>query len=252
MGNGGQTPGQKKGLSNLAWIGIGCGVVLLMVVIAGGAFIWWGVGKAKDMAAEFEANPGLATARLIIKASPELEEVAVDEEAGTITVRNTDTGEEITVDFDEIREGRITFSSDGETVTVEASSDDEGGEVTITADKGSLSYSAGDRVKGERPDWAPLYPGCEPEAEHVLTRDDGLSGAFQLTTTDSVDDVVAHYREQLTEGGFEVGVNTFSGQGQTAAMITGTDREGGRTVVVNTSAEEGKTTIGVTYNLGND
>ena len=89
MSNGAQAP-ERTGLHPLAWVGIGCGAILMVIVIAvvmvGGFFL---ARTVKDVAEDFEDNPGLAAARFIVKASPELEEVEVDEDAGTMTVRNT-------------------------------------------------------------------------------------------------------------------------------------------------------------------
>ena len=100
MSNGEGAPA-KKGLPVWAWIGIGCGalsILVLVVLMVGGFFV---ARKVQDVAADFEENPAMATARMIVKLNPELEEVATDEEAGTITVRNRKTGEVITVNFEE-------------------------------------------------------------------------------------------------------------------------------------------------------
>ena len=91
MSNGEQAPA-KKGLPVWAWVGIGCGalvVVVLIVVTVAGFLV---ANKVKDVAADFEKNPAMATARMIVKLNPDLEEVSTDDEEGTITVRNTKTG----------------------------------------------------------------------------------------------------------------------------------------------------------------
>ncbi len=81
MSNGTQTP-ERKGLGTLAWIGIGCGVLLVVVVIALAVTSWFVVGKARQVAVDVEGNPALAAARMIVKLNPELEEVEVDQDAG--------------------------------------------------------------------------------------------------------------------------------------------------------------------------
>ena len=104
MSNGAQTSA-KTGLPVWAWIGIGCGAIVVFVMIAmtvGGFLL---ANKAKDMVADFEDDPAMATAKMIVKLNPELEEVSSDPEAGTMTVRNTKSGEEITVNFDDIEKG---------------------------------------------------------------------------------------------------------------------------------------------------
>ena len=75
MSNGGQAPA-KKGIPVWAWIGIGCAamvILVLIVVMVGGFFV---ARKVQDVAADFEANPAMATAKMIVKLNPELEEVS--------------------------------------------------------------------------------------------------------------------------------------------------------------------------------
>ena len=92
-------------------------ILVLVVVMVGGFFV---ARKVQDVAADFEDNPAMATARMIVKLNPEYEEVSTDEEAGTMKVRNTETGEVITVNFEDIEEGKFSFTTDepGTTVVV--------------------------------------------------------------------------------------------------------------------------------------
>lgn len=56
------------------------------------------------------ASSGLATAKLIIQANPDLDLVSSDEAAGTMTVRNKRTNEVITVSIEDVKNGKIRFS----------------------------------------------------------------------------------------------------------------------------------------------
>jgi Domain of unknown function (DUF4878) len=56
------------------------------------------------------ASSGLATAKLIIQASPDLELVSTNEAAGTVTVRNKRTNEVITVSIEDVKNGKFRFS----------------------------------------------------------------------------------------------------------------------------------------------
>jgi uncharacterized protein YneF (UPF0154 family) len=137
MVNGEQAP-VKQGLPVWAWVGIGCGALLilvLVVVMVGGFFV---ARKVKDVAGDFEKDPAMATARMIVKLNPDLEEVAVDSDAGTITVRNTKTGEVVTVDFDDIEQGKISFKSGEREIT--------GGRLGGGRDR----HPQGDRRRGRR------------------------------------------------------------------------------------------------------
>lgn len=97
---------RKKGLSPIAWIGIGCGGLLLLslILLIGGSF--WLFGVAKDLGADFQKNPERAQAELIIKFTPEFTKVSTDEVAGTITFE-TDGGEVKTLTFDQINAGQM-------------------------------------------------------------------------------------------------------------------------------------------------
>mgnify|MGYP006982482250 CR=1 FL=1 len=73
----------------IAWIGIGCGVVILIAVIAvlgAGIFVY---DKASDFAEDFSENPVAIAAETIVRLSSELELVDSDREGRTITVRGS-------------------------------------------------------------------------------------------------------------------------------------------------------------------
>jgi len=248
MSNGTPAP-ERKGLHPLAWVGIGCGVILVIVVIAmliGGFFL---ARTVKNVAEDFEDNPGLATARLVVKASPELEEVETDEDAGTMTIRNKKTGELITVNFDDIKEGRFSWTADGEEVTVDVS-DAESGTVKIESSDGDgFQLTTGDAVNEEIPDWVPVYPGTEPKNRGSMKTDEMVSGNYTTTTDDGVDKVLEYFRESLKSAGYEVNVNTFSSDDTGGGMINGSLESEGRTVVVIVGADDGATGITVTHTI---
>jgi hypothetical protein len=245
MGNGEQAPA-KKGIPVWAWIGIGCGaliVFVMIVVTVGGYFV---ANKVKNVAADFEDNPAMAAARMIVKLNPELEEVSTDPENGTITVRNTKTGEVITVNFEDIKEGRFSFKSGDREVTVDASQADEGGGVTITDDKDSVVFSAGGSVSGDIPPWVPLYPGTEPSSPHTMRAGDELSGGFELETDAPVATVLEFYRSALEGEGYEVSVNTYTQDDSKGGMVNGS-QEGRNLVAILSSEGGGPTKVVISY-----
>ena len=246
MSNGTPAP-ERKGLHPLAWVGIGCGVILVIVVIAmliGGFFL---ARTVKNVAEDFENNPGLAAARFVVKASPELEEVETDEDAGTMTIRNKKTGELITVNFDDIKEGRFSWTADGEEVSVDVS-DAESGTVKIESSDGDgFQLTTGDAVNAEIPDWVPVYPGTEPKNRGSMKTNETVSGNYTTTTDDGVDEVLEYFRESLESAGYEVNVNTFSSDDTGGGMINGSLESEGRTVVVIVGTDDGATGITVTH-----
>ncbi len=242
----------KKGLPTIAWIGIGCGalIVIIVLVLAVGGFLV--ARKAKQVAGDldFEGNPALSAARLIVRLNPELEEVSTDEEKGTMTVRNTKTGEEITVNFEDIQDGRLSFSKGDQQVTIDASGSEENGSISITGDEGSLVISSGNTGSAEIPDWVPMYPETEPGSRHSMQSDESRSGGFEIETGDGVAALIEFYRSTLEAEGFSVSVTTFSGDEGEGGMINGADEGTQRTVVVIVSQENGVGKAVVSYNQG--
>lgn len=247
MSNGEQAQ-PKKGLPVWAWIGIGCGALLIMVlvvVMVGGFFV---ARKVQDVAADFEENPAMATAKMIVKLNPELEEVSTDEEAGTITVRNTKTGEEITVNFEDIEEGKLSFTTDEGEVTIDASGLDESGSLTVTNEEGKVVLATGAAASDDIESWVPIYPGGEPANRHSMRSEEEMSGGFELETTASVAEALEFYRSALEGEGYEVAVNTFTQDDSEGGMVNGSHADKGRNVVAIFNSEGGgPTKIVVSY-----
>ena len=175
-----ETTAKKKGLSTLAWIGIGCGVLVVMVAAALLVIGMIAAKKFKDVAGDFKDNPEMAAARLIVKMNPELEEVSADEQAGTITVRHTKTGEIVTVSIQDLKEGRIKFTTDEGEVSVEATGDGEEGTFSVTRGDETWKMRTGVDTVGDIPAWVPVLPGSEAESPHVVESEGKTSGGFQL------------------------------------------------------------------------
>jgi len=247
MSNGEQAPA-KKGLPVWAWVGIGCGalmILMLVVVMVGGFFV---ARKAKDFAADLEENPARTIARGIILATPELEEVSADDEAGTITIRNTKTGEEITVNYDAIKEGKLSFTTEKGEITVDASQMKDTGSIKVTDEEGAVVFSTGGAVSEDFPSWVPLYPGGEPTNRHTMRTEQEQTGGFELETPASVKEALEFYRAALADEGYEVIVNTFTQDDSEGGMVNGSLEEKGRNVVAIFNSEGGgPTKIVISY-----
>jgi hypothetical protein len=223
-------------------------ILVLIVVMAAGFFV---ANKVKDVAADFEDNPAMATARMIVKLNPELEEVSTDEEAGTITVRNKKTGEEITVNFEDIEDGKLSFTTDEGEVKVDASQLDESGSMTVTSEDGSVVFATGKPSAKDLPSWVPIYPGTEPSSRHSMRTETTLSGGFEITTDDAVADVLEFYRSELESAGYEISVNTYTQDDTEGGMVNGNNEAEQRSVVVILSREAGENTKAVvSFNQG--
>jgi hypothetical protein len=176
---------------------------------------------------------------MIVKLNPELEEVSTDEEAGTMTVRNTETGEETTVNFEEIEEGKFSFTTRKGEITVDASELQESGAIKVTDDEGGVVFSTGGAVSDDVETWVPIYPGCEPTNRHSMRSEQEQTGGFELETPASVKEALEFYRAALADEGYEVAVNTFSQEDSEGGMVNGSHGEKGRNVVAIFSSDDG-------------
>lgn len=244
----GATP-KKKGLSPLAWVGIGCGGLLLLAIIAfvvaGAIGLSWLGGKAK----EFEDNPAMASAKMMVRMNPELELVESDDEAGTLTIRNKETGEVMTVGLDEIEEGRIRFESeDGEEIIIgmEEGAEEGEGAFTVRDEEGNTRMRIGAGGEEDIPEWVPRYEGAAAQGTYYSESGGEVSGGFSFETADPVDDVLAYFAEAFAEAGLEeTGRTTSQAAGARYGNINA--EGGGRTVGVMATGEGETTQVVVSY-----
>jgi len=226
---------EKKGLSPWAWIGIGCAGILVVSAIAfgvGGYFIY---GKAKDVAREMEDDPIAATSRFIAAANPEIELVDADKNNRIITFRNTETGEEFTFDYDDIEEGRFSFTSGDDSASIEFNTDDDdddGGMTITTGDGQTMTYGAG---ASGHPDWVPEYPGTEPQGTFASETPDMRAGAFSFQTNDGLEQVLDFYVAELEAAGFVIQNRTTTPAG---AILVATTSDKVRSATVTASVND--------------
>jgi len=234
----------SEGMSTLTKVLIVIGVVFVLFMGGCAACVWYVGSMVSDVAEDFEANPAKAAAELAVRMNPDLELVDSDDEAGTITVRDSDTGEEVTVDFSDIASGNFTFTTDEGEVSVRA---DEG---TVTArDADGTETTFGRSTLDDLEDWVFLYPGADFEGSSTVMETDGLSvGAFVLITDDSAEDVFAYYEEQLRAAGYKVIQTTRTGvDGGASGILMGELASPDRTFNVIVSEQDGRTHINTQY-----
>ncbi|MBN1880398.1 hypothetical protein JW823_09840 [bacterium] len=238
---------EKKGLSPLAWVGIGCGAILLIalvVVFAGGVFV---AHKMKDVAGDFKENPEMAAARLIVRMNPEIEEVDHDEDAGTITIREKKTGKTVTANFEDIKEGKMTLRGEnGETITFDADKNGEGGSMKVTSEEGSWEMASGTQAE-DVPDWIPLPDGVAPGGHTSMKSDDGIAGGLMIKSNDSIETVMNFYQSELDGNGFQTTTHKITGDSGDSAVVSGISESTGRSVTVSISKEEETTICSITY-----
>lgn len=247
-------PPKKKGLPALAWVGIGCGVIVLLVVIGLVALGGYAVHKVKQAGFDpelWKKNPAAAAAKIVTTMNPDVEVVSTDNDSQTITLRNKKTGKTITVDLQDVKNGNFRFSDEkGEesTISINTGSDKEGeesGSINIKSSEGNFNISTGSEAS-KLPEWVPLYKDIVPTKVMVITADKGSSGGYSIVVKDSVEIAALLMEQKLKDDGFTVSKNSYSMNDKKMVNISG-QKEGGLSInVIVTNTDEG-TGINITF-----
>ncbi len=233
---------EKKGMGPLAWIGIGCGG-LVLIAIAGAIVIAF---KAKEFVGDIEANPAKTVAEMAVKLNPELDLISTDDDAGTVTFRNNKTGEEATMNFEDIAEGKWSITTEEGEFTVDAAEGGDGG-VTVTTPEGESRLGASTSLD-DVPEWVPLYPDAtQTQSTYNATTAQGVAGSVLILTQDNAKKVAEYYKQHFEEGGYTITAETSSATPQGGfASIMG--ELAGRTVAVGAIEQGGATQVTINYN----
>lgn len=230
-------PPPAKKTSPWVWVAVGCGGVLLLILLIfliGGYFV---AKKVGNFAKEAEENPAMAAAKMIAAVTPDIEVVEADDKRNTITLRNTKTGEVVTMDVNEVKEGRIKFKTDKGEAEI---SGDRGGGITIRTEEGTATFGTGDAY----PDWLPPYPGASPEALFTSRTESESIGTWQFLTDDATAKVVSFFQRELRERGFKI-TSTTSWQTDEGSTGTVMAEDGKRNVIVTVVPHQGRTQVNV-------
>ncbi|MEA3208721.1 MAG: hypothetical protein QOE70_1778 [Chthoniobacter sp.] len=137
---------QKKGLGPLAWIGIGCGGIIVLAIIA---FVVFGVlfgGKLKKFAEDAQKNPTRTTATTMVTVSGgQFEMIAEDDANKRYTVREKKSGNLTTIYWNEKKKAPEVISGDFSAIPADA------GSAPTTTEPGSASEKAARAVRDAGP-----------------------------------------------------------------------------------------------------
>lgn len=204
---------QKKGLSPLAWVGIGCLGLLVIGGIVATVITVFVVGKVKEVASEMEEDPVATMAKVLAAANPDVELVGTDKENQTVTFRDVKTGQELTFGYDDIEKGRVTFSSGSETAELEVAPGDDGsGGLTVKTSEGTATFSAGGDASNI-PDWVPVYPGVTPTSNFSAEGTGQYTGTFSFTSDADIESILDFYDDQVKQAGLETRSRTTTPEG---------------------------------------
>ncbi|MEO1084966.1 MAG: hypothetical protein AAFY88_12045, partial [Acidobacteriota bacterium] len=251
--------GGQSGMPTWAKVGIGCGCLGLLVLVAGFMLLGWGAKKA----VEAVSDPA-SIAELAIKAHPDYELVETDRDAGSITIREKATDKVQTFDFSDIANGNFSMEGpDGEKIEIGAEAggvkvtDAEGNESTMkmeqTGDGEGLRISQSDGSSftlggdAKAPGWVPLYPGVEFAGGMSSTSAESASGTITAENiAPAMDDVIQWYQEKFKKDfGCDPERSTFE-MGGTKTVMLGCDGDG-KSVNATVAEQEGKRVLSLTY-----
>lgn len=238
MTNGAQ-PQKKEGISQLTWVLIGCGgliVVGAFALFVGGLFL---KNKAEDFVAEHKDNPAKAIAEMAVKLNPELDFIESDDE--TVTFEN-EKGERVTMNFQDIQNGNFSVETeDGQTANITFGPDgisatgtsEDGEETDFALFGGADTSNVPDEVK---------YPGADDFGATMTQRSDSqAAGMITFTTEASVDEIVEWQSQQLGE--CKVSRMDFSGN-QIASLDCGVN-----SATLQFVKQDGKLQVSTTYEI---
>ncbi|HSW49356.1 MAG TPA: hypothetical protein VLH09_04235 [Bryobacteraceae bacterium] len=231
-----------KKTSPLIWVLVGCGglvVIALLVLFALGFFV-------SRKASEFGKNPGFAAARMIASMNPNVDVVKADESTGKITLRDKKTGKTVTLDFQDIQKGRISFEgADGERVDIRGGGEGAAGSVTVEGRDGTMRFGQGSL--SSVPSWVPRYPGAEFAGTFAMQSGNDSGGTFQLKCNDSVSQVAAYYEREMRNAGMKVEKHSMQADNRSVQTVVGSDDGSGRSVTASVGSGEGGTVITTIY-----
>lgn len=241
---------KKKGLSALAWVGIGCAVLVVVGAIAVSVGLGYLGHKVKQFGEEAQKNPAMAVARVLAATNPDIELVDSKSDDKKITFRNVKTGEEMVVNAEDVEKGKISFETKDGKMTVDTNGGDNG-TMTVTTKEGKAVFRGGAGAGADIPDWVPRYPGAEAAGAYTAQTAEGEGGAFSQSTSDGPKEVLDYFTKTLKDGGYEIQMQQSAGsdEGYTG-MVVAALSDPARHVTVTTSRSEGKTVAMVQYATG--
>lgn len=220
----------------LKWVLIGCGgllVIGLIVVVALTVFVG---RKAQEFAAEMEKNPEVMTAKTIAAFNPDIDFVSADEANRTVTFLNNKTGEEITVDMGELKDGKWSIESS----TGESMAFDSNDGMTVTTNDGSVRVGEG---TGDLnlPAWVLIYPEAGVENSMIQTSQGTISGGFTLALPAGVtaDAIHRFYKDHMETNDYKIDESRFDSGGVTTRILFGRHNQNQNQLTVNITEDNG-------------
>jgi hypothetical protein len=222
-----------KGLGTMAWLGIGCGAIALIGIILAVFAVGTCTHRLKKFANDAQKNPEKAAAEMMVKFNPDLELVSENDATGEMTVRNKRSGEEITMSYRDIKEGKFTVK-------------DAEGNVMQVGGKADIS---------KLPAWVPRYPGANAQGGMAQSSntEGKTEGMITLTSSDAPGKIVEYFKTEGQKAGLsnaEANNMNINGQEISTLELSGDGKQ--LTVTATKGSGESTTTISLVYTEGQE
>lgn len=213
----------KKRIPALGWVGIGCGGLLIVAIVAVSLLVGWCKRTIGDFS-EFQKNPEKAAAEMVVRLSPDLDMVSQDEAAGEMTVRTKD-GREMTLSYRDIAEGKFRVTgADGSTMEI-----------------GSADLS-------KLPAWVPRVAHLESVTSSFHTETDGKAGgSYSATTPLGADAAEEAFKEAVSSLGFTTSNRSAHNVNGSETRALAYEGKGRRVQILITSSSAEPTLVNVAY-----
>jgi hypothetical protein len=239
-------PPATRKFGPIFWILGGCLVLIIIGVILAvstGLFIARKAGIDPELA---EKDPALAAVKMMASLNPDIEVLSVDEDRGTIEMRDKETGKTVTMNLDDVKEGRITFKDDeDQEIAIQAQGEGDDAELEIQSSDGTILM--GSSAAAQLPAWLPVYPSAQDSGTFGLSTRGGLAGTCAFKTDDSVEDVASFYENALARAGFEVHTSRTQLPQGSIIILTANEADSQRNAQVTTTDTDEGTAINLAF-----
>jgi hypothetical protein len=224
---------------------VGCLGLIVLVGIAISVVGWWASRKIGHFAELAQKNPAALGARLLVASNPDLEIVSEDDGHQTVTIHNKKTGDVVTVNASDLKQGKLKLkNAKGEEVVFDGAAGKEGG-VKVTTKEGTTTIGSS---AGTAPSWVPSYPGAQPAA--VVSKQSaggGVEGLFTFVTGDPAEKVLDLFASELKGKGFQVERTDMKGDGGNMGTVAAKASKERREVNVTAVPSDKGTQVSVQY-----
>jgi hypothetical protein len=230
----------KKGLHPMAWVGIGCGGIVLIGVVVMALLVGWCSRKVDEVTRDFQENPERAAAEMMVRMNPEVEMVSSDDVAGTMTIREKGSGKEMTLSYSDIGEGKFSVTTEEGTTTIEGGSS---GVTTTTPDGQQTTFGSGGLEKMPKMFEVPELVTGWVSMMHS-ERNGKTTGMVRGEASATLQALDGAFTQALTDGGFKE-VSRVSVEKTT--NISFENKETKQSVTVSLLEEGNKRMVNLTY-----